>query len=146
MSRPRSPESSGVIMKIILILAIGAICLITANALAQKKTANGIPCGENATQPEANACARREYQKADAEMNKVYGRLMTELAEYNGTQQEKLRRAQLLWLQYRDANCESEASIYEGGSIRPAVHNTCLASVTQERTRRLAEFLATTKQ
>jgi uncharacterized protein YecT (DUF1311 family) len=130
-------------MKTILILAMAVICLVTANA---QKRGSEIPCGENATQPEANACARREYQKADDKMNKVYRRLMTELAEYKGEQQEKLRRAQLLWLQYRDANCESEAAIYEGGSIWPAVYNICQASVTEERTRRLAEFLATTRR
>jgi uncharacterized protein YecT (DUF1311 family) len=133
-------------MKRILIGVIIVICSLSANAFAQEKKGSEVPCGETGTQAEANACARQEYQKADAEMNKVYGRLMTELADYKGDDQQKLQRAQALWLQYRDANCESESSIYQGGSIRPAVYNSCLASVTRERTRRLAEFLAATTQ
>ena len=81
-----------------------------------------------------------------AEMVAVYDRLMTELAGYGGKHQQRLRRAQASWTQYRDANCESEASIYEGGSIRPAVYYSCLASVTRERAKRLEEFLVMTRQ
>ncbi len=133
-------------MKRILIGVIIVTCSLSANSLSQEKKASEVPCGENGTQAEANACARDEYRKADAEMKKLYGRLMTELADYKGDDQQKLRRAQALWLKYRDANCESEASIYQGGSIRPAVYNSCLASVTRERAQRLSEFLAATTQ
>ena len=132
-------------MNTILILAIAVLCSVAANALAQERGSE-IPCGETGTQAEANACARREYRKADAEVNKLYLQLMRELAGYKGNDQEKLRRAQALWQLYRDATCESEASIYQGGSIRPAVYNSCLASVTRDRAKRLTEFLATTKQ
>ncbi|MFN2511088.1 MAG: lysozyme inhibitor LprI family protein [Pyrinomonadaceae bacterium] len=86
---------------------------------------------------DANACARHQYEKADVEMNRVYGQLMSELAGEDDKNQRKLRQAQMLSLKYRDSNCESEASIYEGGSIRPAIYSHCLASITQERTRRL---------
>jgi uncharacterized protein YecT (DUF1311 family) len=133
-------------MKRILIGVITVISSLSVNSLSQEKRGSDVPCGDTGTQAEANACARLEYRKADEEMNKLYGRLMTELADYKGDDQQKLQRAQALWLQYRDANCESEASIYQGGSIRPAVYNSCLASVTRERTRRLAEFLAATTQ
>jgi len=112
----------------------------------QKQGASKSPCEGTETQTEANACARYKYQKADAEMNRIYEQLMSELAGDDDKDQQKLRQAQLLWLQYRDANCESEASIYDGGSIRPAVYRLCLASVTQERTRRMKEFLAATRQ
>ena len=133
-------------MKIFLIGVISAVCSLSAASLPQEKRAGESPCGENGTQAEANACARREYQKADAEMNRVFDRVVAELAVYGGGQQLKLRRAQASWLRYRDANCESEASIYDGGSIRPAVYHSCLASVTRERARRLEDFLASTRQ
>jgi len=133
-------------MKTILISLLAVMCSLSVDSLAQEKRVGEVPCGQAGTQAEANACSRRDYEKSDAEMNKVYAKLMAELAEYKGRDQEKLRRAQTLWLQYRDANCESESSIYLGGSIRPAVYNSCLASVTQERTRRLAQFLNVTRQ
>ena len=133
-------------MKRILISLLAVMCSLSVDSLAQEKRGGEVPCGETGTQAEANACSRRDYEKSDAEMNKVYAKLMAELADYKGRDQEKLRRAQTLWLQYREANCESESSIYLGGSIRPAVYNSCLASVTQERTRRLAQFLDVTRQ
>lgn len=133
-------------MKRILISLIAVMSSLSVDSLAQERRAAKIPCGETGTQAEANVCTRREYQKADAELNKVYRQLMAGLAGFEGKDQQQLRRAQTLWLQYRDANCESESSIYLGGSIRPAVYNSCLRSVTQERTRRLMEFLAVTRQ
>jgi uncharacterized protein YecT (DUF1311 family) len=78
-------------------------------------------------------------------MNAVYKQLLAELAGNEDKDQQRLKQAQLLWIQYRDANCESEASIYDGGSIRQAVYNTCLASITEERTRRMRAFLTTTR-
>lgn len=133
-------------MKRILIGLIVIICSLSAVSHSQEKKVSSPPCGEFGTQAEANACARREYQKVYAEMVAEYDRLMTELAGYGDKHQQRLRRAQASWLQYRDANCESEASIYEEGSIRPAVYYSCLASVTRERARRLEELLVVTGQ
>jgi uncharacterized protein YecT (DUF1311 family) len=132
-------------MKRILVSLIVITCFFNPVSLAQKKSAKKSPCSDNETQAGANACARYEYDKAVVEMNEVYQHLMSELAEYDDKARQKLRQAQLLWLQYRNANCESEAAIYEGGSIRPAVYSHCLASVTQERTRRMKAFIAEAK-
>lgn len=133
-------------MKRILISLIFLTYSLGIVALPQKKGPRKSPCVGTETQADANACARHKYTQADAEMTRVYERLMSELSGDNDKDQQKLRQAQLLWLQYRDANCESEASIYEGGSIRPAVYSMCLASMTQERTRRIKAFLAATRQ
>jgi uncharacterized protein YecT (DUF1311 family) len=133
-------------MKRILIGVIVITCSLSAVSHSQEKKVSSSPCGEHGTQAEANACSRREYQKVEAEMVAVYDQLRTELASYGGKHQQRLRGAQASWLQYRDANCESEASIYEGGSIRPAVYYSCLASVTRERAKRLEEFIVMTIQ
>ena len=128
----------------LLILALVAISGVTS---AQQKEAS--PCDSTSgTQSEANACARSRFKQADDQMKHVYDQLLSELSGYgsDGKAQEKLRQAQTVWLQYRDANCDSEASIYEGGSIRPAVYYSCLASITQERIARMKEFLEVTRQ
>jgi uncharacterized protein YecT (DUF1311 family) len=132
-------------MKRILVSLIVITCFFNTVVLPQKKVAGKSPCMDIESQASANACARHQYEQADSEMNRVYGQLMSRLVGFNGKDQQKLRQAQMLWLKYRDSNCESEASIYEGGSIRPAVYNHCLASMTQERTRRMKAFLAEVK-
>jgi len=133
-------------MKRILLAIVAIIFSMSVSTQSQDKTAHEVPCSNHGTQAEANACARLDYQKANVEMIKSYDQLMTELVDYGGKAPQMLQRAQASWTQYREMNCESEASIYEGGSIRPAVYYSCMASVTRERSRRLAEFLAVTRQ
>lgn len=132
--------------KRVLVIVMVGTCFLSVRALSRPQGAGEPPCGKEGTQAEANACSRRDYEKAQAEMNAVYEQLMTELSGRAGKDQRKLEQAQSFWLQYRGANCESEASIYEGGTIRPAIYNTCLASVTRERTGRLKAFLAEVRQ
>lgn len=128
-------------VKRMLTAALIVFCLLSVEALSRRQSLSEIPCGEYGTQAEANACARRDFEKAEAEMKKVYEQLIAELAGRAGEGRRKLEKAQSLWLQYRQATCESEASIYEGGSIRPAVYHGCLAGVTRERAGRLRGFL-----
>ena len=132
--------------KRMLTSALIVVCFLSVEALSRGQNLREIPCGKYGTQAEANACARRDYEKAEAEMKKVYEQLVTELADDSGEVRRKLERAQSLWLQYREATCASEASIYEGGSIRPAIYNACLASVTRERAGRLRGFLQEVRQ
>ena len=133
-------------VKRILTAVLIGVCFLSVKALSRRQSLSEIPCGKYGTQAEANACARRDYEKAEAEMKVVYEQLMTELAGRAGKGREKLEKAQSLWLRYRAAACESEASLYEGGSIRPAIYNGCLASVTRERAGRLRGFLAEARQ
>jgi uncharacterized protein YecT (DUF1311 family) len=136
-------------MKTILISLFFITHFLGMVALSQQKGAGQSPCeSNNGTQAEANACARRKYNQADAEMSRVYGQLVSELSKYKygDRDQQKLKHAQSRWLKYRDANCESEASIYEGGSIKPAIYYACLGSLTEERTRRMRAFLAVIRE
>ena len=133
-------------VKRILTAVLVVVCSQSVMALPRRQSLSEIPCGKYGTQSEANACARRDYEKAEAELKGVYEQLVTELAGRDGEGRWKLEKAQSLWLQYREAACESEASIYEGGSIRPAIYNGCLAGVTRERADRLRGFLAEVRQ
>lgn len=90
------------------------------------------------SQQEMNDCARKGFEQADAELNKVYKELMKQLPPEH---QAKLKTAQLAWLKYRDATCECVAFPNEGGSIYPLIYNGCRGSVTQNRTKELKEML-----
>ncbi len=121
------------------------ICIPGVVVFAQKKRIERDPCKDPMTQFDMNLCSRRDYEKADAELNKVYKQLMLELAGFEKDHRPKFQEAQSLWLKYRDANCDSEALIYQGGTIRPTVYYSCLASVTRERTRGIKAFLVDIK-
>ncbi|MEO8436708.1 MAG: lysozyme inhibitor LprI family protein, partial [Pyrinomonadaceae bacterium] len=128
-------------MKRIFATTIIITSVLGVVVFAQKKKPAKDPCKDPLSQSEMNVCSRRDYEKADAEMNKVYKQLMLELAGYGSDPRPKFQEAQSLWIKYREANCDSDASLYEGGSIRPTIYYSCLASVTRERTKMLKAFL-----
>ena len=96
------------------------------------------PCPDAMTQYAMNRCAAEEFQKADAELNKIYRQLVTDAGP---AEKVKLRAAQLAWIKFRDAHGDYEAFGNTGGSIYPMVYSFCLAEVTRERTRQFKEIL-----
>src|SRR5215212_7937624 len=94
------------------------------------------PCEGNGSQAEASACAREEYKAADAELNKVYGRLAGVL---DAEDKASLKESELAWIKYRDSTCAFESSQYKGGTMRPMIESFCLARVTKARTAELRD-------
>ncbi len=128
-------------MKRLVLVLIGFL-LLFCNLNAQGQKAAKLPCEKRArTQNELNQCARSAFEKADAEMNRVYQQLMSATARRGESYQQKLKEAQQAWLKYRDATCESEAAINAEGTIYTTAYNYCLAQVTTERTKRLAMMM-----
>jgi uncharacterized protein YecT (DUF1311 family) len=89
------------------------------------------PCQEPASGAEETACFYAAYQKSDAELNQFYRRVQ---AVVDGEKLTKLKAAQRLWIQFRDANCSAEFELYSGGSAAPMVRLACLDAVTRHRT------------
>lgn len=85
----------------------------------------------NLNQQEMNACAWQDYQAADKELNVVYHSLVS---SQDATGRSLLKKAELAWIAYRDAECAFEADAYRGGSIVPTIESSCLAERTRERT------------
>ena len=82
------------------------------------------------TQGEMNMKAQREYQKSDAELNKVYQKLIKILTKED---KQLLIVAQKYWLKFRDSHCKFESKQYDGGSMQPLVLSTCLNEQTKKR-------------
>jgi uncharacterized protein YecT (DUF1311 family) len=125
-------------MKIIVTAILLAFVLLAA-APAQKQTQRD-PCeGEGAeTQSAMNMCAAKKFREADAVLNRVYNQLAAKL---EADARARLKTAEVSWLKYRDDNCEYEAAQFEGGSMQPLIHGTCLERMTKARTAELREQL-----
>lgn len=93
-----------------------------------------VQCDYSGTQTQMNACAYRDYNRADAALNQAYKHAMSKLSDPTKT---KLQQAQRLWIPYRDAACDAEASPFEGGSLQPLIRATCLQDLTETRTQNL---------
>jgi uncharacterized protein YecT (DUF1311 family) len=98
-------------------------------SFAQHMNAKDGPCQElyGAKQ---TACFYEASKKSDAEMNQLYQRVQTVV---DGDELVKLKAAQRLWIQFRDANCSAEYELYFGGSAAPMVKLACIEAVTRHR-------------
>lgn len=114
--------------------------LLPIGGIAQKPTpkksqpAKNPACADLVTQSGMNRCAVYKYQKADEELNKIYPQTMGKLPSEH---QQKLKTAQLAWIQFRDAHCDCEAFTYEGGTIQPLIKYSCLETETKARIKQL---------
>ncbi|VTX94129.1 Uncharacterised protein [Acinetobacter junii] len=75
-------------------------------------------------------CTNKIYASADADLNKNYQQLRQKLDE---TQQKILKKSQLAWIRYRDAECTDDQQV--------SVDVQCRLSTTQERNHWLLERL-----
>ncbi|MDT5159334.1 MAG: hypothetical protein QOC99_3178 [Acidobacteriota bacterium] len=128
--------------RIILSALLVFLALPLAGATTQKQRQIQ-PCEEKPSQAEASACAYHEYQAADAELNKVYGRLAAKL---EADEKSLLKDSELAWIKYRDSNCGFESSFFKGGTMRPMIESLCLARVTKVRTAELKQQLDSFQQ
>lgn len=93
-------------------------------------------CNTPQTQLEMNLCAKAWFEEEDDKLNQFYQDLKLTL---NSAQQSDLTNAELAWLDFRDANCEFEASQVEGGSMQPTLYFSCLAELSRDRTAELQQ-------
>jgi len=75
-------------------------------------------------------CTNKIYASADADLNKNYQQLRLKLDE---TQQKILKKSQLAWIRYRDAECTDDQQV--------SVDVQCRLSTTQERNHWILERL-----
>jgi uncharacterized protein YecT (DUF1311 family) len=118
-----------------LLAALCAAVTVVAGAKSQKQRETH-PCEGNGSQAEASRCAYEEYKAADAELNKIYGRLAGVL---DAEDKASLKESELAWIKYRDSACVFESSQYKGGTMRPMIESFCLARVTKARTAELKD-------
>lgn len=82
------------------------------------------------------ACANEEYELQDKRLNVAYQILK---ANSSQGQKDKLKKAQRLWIQYRDANCAFYLDP-EGGSLARILSNDCMVEETAKRAKELEDL------
>ena len=103
-------------------------------------------CENAMSQMEMTACATQRFERADAELNRLYREQIVAARESdrspeNGRsegddrpgEEETLREAQRAWVAFRDAHCRGEGYAARGGSMEPMVYEDCRARLTRER-------------
>lgn len=131
--------------------AIIALFLVAHPAASQDINCEDSSAPETQTQMGMNYCSYQDYQKADRALNVVWPQIkakMKALDESNkewmpeqANGEENLLKAQRAWIEYRDGHCTAEGAEYAGGSIRPLIESSCLATLTRRRTEELLLML-----
>lgn len=115
-------------------IVVGLFWLSLTIALQAQETAVALapnhPCAEAASTLDMSICYSAELKKANKALNQFYQSLLKELDKAD---RESLRRAQRSWVQYRDADCESEYRLWGGGSGGPNGRLICTFNRTEER-------------
>ena len=111
-----------------MLLLVGSTCF------AQHMNAKDSPCQEPSSGAEETASFAKALKKSDLQLNQMYQRVQSVVV---GDQLVKLKTAQRLWIQFRDANCEAEHELYSGGSAASMVKLACLEAVTRHRAEEL---------
>lgn len=104
-----------------------------------------IDCENAMAQQGMNACAGKDFEKADAELNEVWQNAIAAAKEADAEMtadgrpghEETLRKAQRAWIEFRDAQCEYDGFEARGGSMEPMLVSGCLAELTRQRTKQL---------
>jgi uncharacterized protein YecT (DUF1311 family) len=128
--------------------------LIAAAALlflaGQARAENAIDCAKAVATVELNFCAEKELDKADAEMNEVYKKVLAYVAKSGGEKpydpkswEEALRASQRAWVAFRDAQCKGLVPMsWGGGTGTTGEVLGCMSAMTKARTKELAELYA----
>ena len=96
--------------------------------------ASALDCNNAQTTVDMVTCSQQSYNRADAELNRVYKRLRATLDDQGKT---LLRDAQRAWIKYRDAECLRHRDGVRGGTMMPIVEIGCLEEMTIIRTQQL---------
>ncbi len=123
-----------------------SFALTIAFAAAAMQPMTEAECAAAMSQMEMNACAQQAFERADAELNALYRRLIDGAREDdrspdNGRSdgddrpgaEATLREAQRAWVAFRDAHCRGEGYAERGGSMEPMIFHQCLERLTRER-------------
>jgi uncharacterized protein YecT (DUF1311 family) len=116
--------------------------------LMLSSSAFGLDCQKAITTPELNACASIDQKKAEANLNKVYQRVLKTLdqGESATSSDASIRNAfvaaQRAWIKFREADCNAVHQKYAGGSIRTVMYLGCMQNHAERRIKDLEDFVS----
>jgi uncharacterized protein YecT (DUF1311 family) len=113
-----------------LLLLTAFICCGSV-ARAQHMNSAGAPCLNVAITIAMENCFDKAYKAADSGLNQMYIQISRVLQPDD---LQRLKVAQRLWIQFRDATCTAESNLYNGGTASAPAYSACLEEETRQRT------------
>lgn len=97
-------------------------------------------CANAQDQATMNACAGKDFDKADKALNDAYKQINARLKDDAATK-KLLVDAQKSWVAFRDSECTFQSSASAAGSIYPMLVAGCRTGLTNDRVKQLKAYL-----
>ncbi|WP_198120142.1 lysozyme inhibitor LprI family protein [Massilia rhizosphaerae] len=119
-----------------------AILYIVITIFSGIAQAQGPICHNDGSGLDSAICAHDDFLKADAQLNNAYQAAIKLLGSDPDRAAAKvaLVTAQREWVKFRDADCQVQDRIFQHGSMRAALVESCLKERTEQRTKELKEI------
>jgi uncharacterized protein YecT (DUF1311 family) len=121
---------AALIQQMHLLVVISLILWGAAPCRAQHMNEPDSPCARFATTSDLVECLSKAKDSSDAKLNSLFLNIRGKLSASDA---ERLTTTERLWNKYRDANCEAERSLYEGGTGSSPAYLACLEALTRAR-------------
>lgn len=140
-----------------VLLFASSLCLVgTAHGQSPKRvaapaasphTSDGMACDSpNQSQAGLNQCASNSAHTADAELNRIYAKVLAANAQ-DAVFLEKFKAAQRAWLVFRDAQIAARyPSPEDYGSVLPMCQSGEYEQLTRDRIKQLNGWIAGTEE
>jgi uncharacterized protein YecT (DUF1311 family) len=112
-------------------LVLALVFCYDSIARAQHMNSADAPCRNVAVTLAMENCFDRAYKAADSELYQTYSQIVKVLQPDDV---QRLKVAQRLWIQFRDATCTAESDLYSGGTAAAPAYSECLEELTRHRT------------
>jgi uncharacterized protein YecT (DUF1311 family) len=119
----------------IYLVSISSLMILAFGAPASSERQRN--CKNPGSTVEHNACANLASEEIDKQLNQVYKSI---IANSKGTEKQKLIKAQLSWIKFRDNNCDFEVDMNRGGTGYSIFLNECIQRMTKARTTELKNW------
>jgi uncharacterized protein YecT (DUF1311 family) len=81
-----------------------------------------------------SVCLSKIHEDVDTDLNKTYQKALQLTGKFGSTDLQNLKEAQKKWLAYRNAACNAEYGLWQGGSGGPNAQALCVIRLTRQRT------------
>jgi len=109
---------------------VTVVLAVPVSSFGQSMNAADNRCSGPGSTADTAACFTKARDDEDRKLNELYARIQKVLEPEEKT---ALVQAERLWVQYRDATCDAERTLYGRGTGGPPAKIACLAAETKSR-------------
>jgi uncharacterized protein YecT (DUF1311 family) len=121
--------------RLVSFAAVGVGLLISASGFGASSASDSC---DAATATEVNRCVQQQFADQDRALNEAYQKILLQLnTDWQQSTRDGLIKAQRLWIQFRNADCKAQESVYDGGTVHTWVYLRCLRDHTAQRVKDL---------